>query len=145
MQTGQLKVLIRGLAGEAAGKRRQCMTRLLQLLLERWDGGLGARQRSLLRHHVSQRNRTELILTLQNLQTFALAADDIIGCVELGARRSLLDRRCNDVRCQREVGSLKLVALRVSESTHRLRLSSHTAKDIERIGHTHLRCMEAEN
>ena len=96
---------------EKAGKGRQQVARLRQLLFERRQGCLRLGQRRLLRSHVESGYVAKRQVPALYIEQFRFDFDYTVCCRYLSAQRGFLDGSGHNVGCQCEVSRFELEAL----------------------------------
>ncbi len=143
-QGGDCKRLAVGLIGKPRRQGRQQAALLLKLLLERRQGRLSRRKVRLLSEHVRPRHTTEVELPAQYFKLLTLALDDVLRCLDLAAKRRLLDRCGDDIGGQRQKGGFNLEPLIIGLCLARLQGTPLSSPDVECIGNIHRRVEQAE-
>ena len=107
--------------------------------LQRRQRGLQLCERRLLRVHVAFGDRAQLEFSPQHRQGLAFQRDDPLGRGDLRAQSGFLDRGGDDIRRQREVGGIELVAAGLGLRRQRFHLAAVGAEYVGDVAHGDLR------
>src|SRR5258708_8814491 len=130
--------------GKPTRQGRQQAALLLKLILERRQGRLSRRKVRLLREHVRPRHAAEVELPAQYFKLLTLALDDVLRCLDLAAKRRLLDRCGDDIGGQRQKGGFNLEPLIIGLCLARLHSTPLSSPAVECIVKIHRPVSQAE-
>jgi len=113
------------------GQHREAILGLRERLFERGQRGLGLRHLRSLPEHIRTRNASRRELPLDHFELVAFTRHDVGDGCDLGPQRGYVDRRRDDVACQRQIGGLELPLLIGGLGAQSFELPARGAEDIE--------------